>query len=493
MSFTPQVVTGSSADGEYIYYNATVVNNTVTTDQRAEDPELVFQDTRQNPILKDSSKYVLSVDGFTLDGPQKNFPLWIPQIQPGTDIDLTIYTVTFGVFLQGLTGGGAPNPAGGIQNGTWVQATIPLTWIPENYLKRTAPIPTTAFPRQQETSYYFGYSYDHFVNLLNNALSAAWRDVIQKTKSIGAWTAAGAGTQCPFFEFNPETGLFALCQDAQTSFLPFGTPARGPTEVYSVGQGISDALCPFTPFGPSTAANYITGEFSYVGMNANLEGLMTNFDTFYYGYRNGVLLNTAGGMAQGYSYTETQSQAVAPSAVVWSALSTVYLPEFFFNTIPNPSRPDSVFVLPPPYASPTNAVTPTYIRDIQNYVSTGSLWSPIASLVLVTGTLPVRFEYNAAPVDLGNSNVGGTTASTGASQRVLLEVPINALTADMWRGFIDYKPLVPLFSSLDPVHDGITNLDVRLCWRSRLTNSLIPVKMYNSSNFTLRLRFVRRA
>jgi hypothetical protein len=499
MSFVPQVITGASADGDYVYYNATVVNNSVTLDQRKDDPELVFQDTRQKPIVKDSSKYCVSVDSFTLNGPQKNFPLYIPQIVPGTDIDLTIYSITFGVYLQN-TSGGTPDPTGGVQSGTWVQATIPITWIPENYLSRTAPVPTTAFPRQQETPYYYGYSYDHFVNILNNALTAAWRDVIFQTTQISAYgggggpTYPGANTKCPFFEFNPETGLFALCQDAQTSFLPFGTVARTASQVYNANQGVSDQLAPFTPFGPSTTANYITGEFSYVGMNGNLEGLLSNFDTFYYGFRNGSIRDgTTGAFATGYSYTETTSQAIAPSAVTWSGPGLVLLPEFFFNTVPVPSRPGSIFVLPPPYSDPTNAVTPTYIRDIQNSISTGTLWSPIASLVLVTSTLPVRFENNASPVELGQGNVGGTTQTSGATQKVLLETPMNCLTADMWRGFLDYKPLVPLFSSLDPVQDGITAVDVRVCWRSRLTNSLIPVKMYNSSNFTIRLRFVKKA
>lgn len=583
MSFTPQVITGTSADGEYIYYNATVVNNSVSTDQRLLDPELVFQDTRQNPIIRDSSKYVMSVDGFKLDGPQKNFPLWIPQIQPGVnlplslrvtatsgtglvqtyttstahgavagdyvtitgasptagynavvaqisatptpttfeiagpengpsstavvtflgstrgtvpDVDVSIYTVTFAVFLQGLTGG-VPDPTSGIQNGTWVSCTVPLSWIPENYLRNTAPRPRTATPRQEETSYYYGYSYDHFVNLLNNALSTAWRDVIYKATQV--WGALGTpvgapGTVCPFFEYDPTTGLFALCQDAQTSYLPYGTPARSDTQVYSASQGVSDALCPFTEFGPSTAAGYQVGEFSYVGMNSNLEGLMTNFDTFYYGYNNGIIRNTSGGIAQGYSYTENNSTAFPPATVDPLFTSgTVYLPEFYFNVVPQPSQPDSVFVLGPPYKDPTNAATPVYIRDIQNYKSTGSLWSPIASIVLVTGTLPVRFEYTASPVELGTGNVGGTTATSGASQRVLLEVALDELTADGWRGALNYKPQVPLFSALDPVHDGITNLDVRVCWRSRLTNSLIPVKMYNSSNFTMRLRFVRKS
>lgn len=560
MSFTPSVITGSSAEGDYVYYNATVVNNNVTTAQRILDPELVFQDTRQNPIIKDSSKYVMSVDGFKLDGPQKNLPLWIPQIQPGVflrfsrsitatsgdgtlqtyttstnhgvlpgtvvtitgasptagyneptavvvttptpttftvagtetgasstallyyasptpDVDVTIYTVTFGIRLSGTAG-------------TLVQATIPIAWIPENYLAITSPRPTTAFPRQEETSYYYGYTYDHFTNLLNNALSMAWRDVIYKAKTVWAAldTPVGApGTTCPFFEFNPVTGLFSLCQDAQTSFLPFGTPPRTDSQVYSASQGISDALAPFTNFGASTAAGYQTMEFSYVGMNANLEGLITNFDTFYYGYDAQVASTT------GYQFEETRSTALAPTGVPWDGPQTVYYPEFFFNTIPVPASPDSVFVLGPPYKDPTNAVTPVYVRDTQNYKSTGTLWSPVASLVLVTNTLPVRFEYNASPVELGSGNVGGTSQTSGASQKVMLEVALDELTADGYRGAITYKPQVPLFSALDPVHDGIQNLDVRVMWRSRLTNSLIPLKMYNSSSFTLRLRFVKKS
>lgn len=575
MSFTPHVVTGSSADGEYIYYNATVVNNKVQTDQRSLDPELVFQDTRITPILKDSSKYVVSVDGFTMNGPQKNFPLYIPQIQPGVflrnprtitatsgdgilqtyttsfnhgvvpgtvvtvtgctptvgyntpsaivvttptpttftiagtevgasstgqlyyasttpDVDVTIYTITFGIYLQTLNTATPPTPTSTTspRAGTLVQATVPIAWIPENYLRATAPQPTTAFPRQAETPYYYGYSYDHFVNILNNALSTAWRDVIYKaTLEWGALAVpVGApGTTCPFFEFNAQTGLFSLCQDAQTSYLPFGTVARTASQVYDRGAGISDALAPFTNFGPSTTANYRTGEFSYVGMNSNLEGLMTNFDTFYYGYE------AFRATTSGFDFTESRSTALPPDSVPWNGPQTVYYPEFVFNTIPHPSSPESVFVLQAPYSDPTNAVTPVYIRDTQNYISTGSLWSPIASLVLVTNTLPVRFEANASALDLGTSSVGGTTQSSGASQKVLLETPFNCLTADMWRGFLDYKPLVPLFSSLDPVHDGIQNIDVRLMWRSRLTNSLIPVKMYNSSSFTLRLRFVRKS
>ena len=110
----------------------------------------------------------------------------------------------------------------------------------------------------------------------------------------------------------------------------------------------------------------------------------------------------------------------------------------------------------------------------------------------MTSQIPVRFEANASPVFVGNSNAGGQNQASGASQKVLLETPIDAVTADLWKGFIQYKPLTPIFSALDPCQDGLTNLDVGFFWRNRLTNSLIPIQNVNSGSVSFRLRFVKK-
>jgi hypothetical protein len=81
---------------------------------------------------------------------------------------------------------------------------------------------------------------------------------------------------------------------------------------------------------------------------------------------------------------------------------------------------------------------------------------------------------------------------SGASQKVLLETPIDAVTADLWRGFILYKPLTPIFSAMDPSEGGLMNIDLRLMWRNRLTNELVPISVYNSGTVSFRLRFVRK-
>jgi hypothetical protein len=95
MSFSKQIVTGSSADGDYVYYNATIVNNTVVTTQTTDDPECGFEDNRIQPLLRDASQYVVSVDNFVLNGATKELPIFIPQILPNPlDVSVTGATVS---------------------------------------------------------------------------------------------------------------------------------------------------------------------------------------------------------------------------------------------------------------------------------------------------------------------------------------------------------------------------------------------------------------
>jgi len=228
-------------------------------------------------------------------------------------------------------------------------------------------------------------------------------------------------------------------------------------------------------------------------MNSNLEGLMTNFDAVYYSANSSILGTT------GFYYAPLSGSVVAPSTIsngtgtgnwiVASSTSPVYYPENIINVIPD-ARTDCIFTLPQIWAVAT-AASVYYIRETQDYISTGSLWSPIASFVLGTSQIPVRKEVMANPVSLGGSSLGGTT-SGGASQKVLLEVPIDGVTADIWRGNVLYKPLTPIFSAMDSTQDGLQVIDINLGWRNRLTNQVIPCLLYNSGSVTYRLRFVRK-
>lgn len=83
-----QYVGGSDADPDYVYYNADIVNNTTDDETAAgdaiQDPNIVFNETRDYPIIKDISNYNFSIVRFTMNGANLDLPLFIPSIREGT-------------------------------------------------------------------------------------------------------------------------------------------------------------------------------------------------------------------------------------------------------------------------------------------------------------------------------------------------------------------------------------------------------------------------
>jgi len=139
---------------------------------------------------------------------------------------------------------------------------------------------------------------------------------------------------------------------------------------------------------------------------------------------------------------------------------------------------------------PSSTSGSQYVILTQDYESTSSLWSPIASIVVGTQFITVRGEYSGTPITIGTGNLGGN-ASAGSFQQVLLETPIDVLPQESWRGLINYSPKVETLSSLGLSKEEVKNLDVKLYWRNRLTNSLIPLTLYNSGSANIRLLFKR--
>jgi len=91
-------VGGTDMDPDYVYYNADIVNNTTddqtSTGDAIQDPNIVFNETRDFPILNDISKYNFSIVRFTMNGANLDLPLFIPSIRQGTgqvNVNLTTY------------------------------------------------------------------------------------------------------------------------------------------------------------------------------------------------------------------------------------------------------------------------------------------------------------------------------------------------------------------------------------------------------------------
>jgi len=512
--------------------------------QQIEDyiEQFVHQDARENPLVPDASLYEVSVQNFTLNGAPKTLPLFIPQINPpivdvqqaGVTAVVTDSTTrsnttdpplfykkiqynypnsfavgniilvvsgfteqalniaepqpivacnatSFSVIYYGNTAiaNGTYTPPGDVtlsykspteinttiysvtfscgnaSTGDYYSQTIPIIWVPENQAPYTT-VPTTALPTQIDSDYYYCYTYTHWVQLVNTALRLAW--------SL-AGGGVSFGTQCPWFEFDPTTGLFNINQDSKTSMTPIGTNIPAP---YNVA---------YTPAGL-----YTNGEYSFVGMNTCLESLLSNFNSTYFAYGQYWLNSIPNGfLPEVVIDMGLPRDLLTGNATTNSAVGTA------LRTEPK----TSIFLLANPFNyTPLN--DSVYVRMTQDFISTGGIWSPIASFVLGTSQVPVRNEAGANPITFGAANIGGNTSSSGTFQKVLVEAPINALTADLYKGFILYEPRVITYSSLDPSHDGINNVDISLYWRNRLTNSLIPVRLPNQGSVSFRLLFKRR-
>jgi hypothetical protein len=442
MSFSSIKIEGRQATPDRVYYNGTIINNSKDTTIQADDPEIRFQDTRQVPIIADASNYEVSVENFSLNGATKNFPLLIPIIaDPSTNVDETVYTVSFGVYT-GTTGD------------VHKIVTVPLIWVTENNAKFTEK--PALGPIQLETDYYYCYSYTHWISIVNTALRTAWQTAKTDEPTIG--------TQCPWFEFDETTGLFSINQDSKTCMTPVGTALSQPYNV---------------TYAPT--ATYLDGEYSFVGMNTNLENLLTNFCSIYYSVNQPWNLTS-----------EILPEIVIDMGLPRNLLDNTILDEntqvgISLRTVPK----TSIFLLANPfdYTPITSAV---FVRLVQDFASTGTMWSPVASFVLATTQIPVRNEQMANPIILGQANIGDQQASSGSFQKVLIETPINALTADIWKGWVLYEPLIPKYSALDPSHDGIQNIDINIYWRNRLTNALIPVRLPNQGSVSFRLMFKKR-
>ena len=519
MSFSSVKVYGEKASPSKVYYNATVINNVTRTDQETDDPYIVYADTRQTPIVIDVSKYDVSVENFVINGATKNLPVFIHQIAPiiqlaitsfysddgltaryYIDGDLNSLGITEGDYIQSMSGLSDPTfnfstpheiliigSAGaymevnfapgmmtpitisdgtailtnyrnidytiytitmGIFDGTnYHTSTQPIIWETENITPYTV-IPTQVSP-QLETDYYYCYTYTHWITLVNKALKYAWYAAGGNSMNIG--------TKCPFFTFDARSGLFTLCQDANTSMTPYNVIPQPIPPPYNV---------------TSTEAGYTDGEYSFVGMNSNLEGLLSNWSTTFYGANNKL----------------------------WAEQPGVYLPELVFNFgliglgnaalgVCNPIGilQNNTQFLVNPFTNENLATS--FICVAQDFVSTGTLWSPVSSIVITTTKIPVRNEFVSLPVSLGSQNIGTQNHASSAFQKVLIETPINAVTSDIWRGFVNYQPLTPTYSSMEDSKVALYELDFYVFWRNRLTGALIPLKLYNSGTFSIRLLF----
>ena len=323
-------------------------------------------------------------------------------------------------------------------------ATPTTAWpVPTQSGFWTPTSPELGTSQDLSTKYYYVFTYSHFLGLINAQLLTAWTAFITQL-SLSSATYAEA----PQFVWNPTTGLFSI--EYPKYFLP-----------------------------PSSQTATTPPQF-FLFMNANMEGLFSNFDN--------IFLNSTNPTAAQFPLPYPVSGGITlPSG--FANVMSVYLSPLGENLKSPVSSSD---------ASTAGVVIPfgTFwaIVMTQDYSSTSTLWSPIDAIVFATALLPVQNEQNAPPMRFGAKNVGNSSATApSAFAPILTDVSLD-LQADptAYRQFINYVPTAEYRMSDFTTKTDIRSIDVSVFWRNRLDNSLYPMTMYNLASVSFKMMFRKK-
>ena len=243
-----------SNDPDFIYYNATIVNNNIANSDpngfngvgNYDDPQVVFNDMRQQPIMQNPSDYNMSVIRFDLAGATKSLPLFIPRIVPNqNNIDLTVYNV----FVRCIRTTDQPPPADTDFNFD----TQPVIWQTESDTANNLP-PSPVVNQSLSSDYYYCNSYQHWADCVNTAVTTAYNAVLGQLALVSTVPAELTNSPPPRLFWNPTDKLFSWSFDAR-----FWGPNHTNT---------------------SLMFNSIDTNFEFdVGLDCNLETLLTNFNS----------------------------------------------------------------------------------------------------------------------------------------------------------------------------------------------------------------------
>ena len=456
------LVPNSKSDPDNIYYTASIINNNTSTNGTDQDPIARFVETRDTPIVKDANDYEVSVLKVSINGGGKTLPILIPQIQVGNAVNNTIYSVVLNAVVYTTGGSGDTNSLVYVTSGETF-----LQWISELFDNGTQ-VPTTAQPTQVDTPYYYVYSYNHWVVIINNALQTAYTALLANINAIPGITGYVMGNRCPTVEFDENTRKFSFYMD--TTNTAWGNTEGPPTYFYLGDPGNSTS----TPVSPTATNVFPTVtqplEFLYVGYNLNFEGLLTNFDTQFFG--------------------QNQVPWYFGYPVVNASTQQLFVPE---NTliVRNKTGTNIQNVVDPATGQPFSPTPMLNYVITQDFESVGTLWSPVGAIVLTTQLLPLRNEFTSSPVTLGTGNL--QAQGSAAFQTVLLDFSEDFMYADQFRGLLTFNPtaeFIPI--SMTQSHQEVKSMDFVISWRNRLTNQLVPLRIYNSSSISVRLLFRRK-
>ena len=409
---------------DHVYYDVLISN--YNSSSGAPIP-IYFNENRTNPIIANTGQYEMSIVRFSVD--TSDLPLFIPVIKPQqSDINKTNYIITMSIDPSGNT------------TGIPYFATVNVSWITQD---NSAPIPPP--PSQTSTglqsifgTYYYCYSYQHFVSLVTNALVLCFTN-LKSALSVAGFTDL-AGITPPIMSWDTTTD----------------------TAVLSVPQKNSYGF----PCFDARYVNAVTGQ-----LVDNIHGVKLYFNTPLY-----QLYNSFPSQFGGLTKTVTGLYYTGTGNASGTATGCNYL----LNVVDNGGQ-NQIYI--------PNITTPQviYLQFFQEY-STITNWTPVSSIVFVSNTLPIVSNQLANPAIYNESILLTGNGNNAQFAQIITDIE----SADQsYKPTLLYNPTAEYRMISMTGNRPLTNVDVSVFWRSKLGN-LTQLNLLSGGSCTLKVLFRKR-
>jgi len=132
-----------------------------------------------------------------------------------------------------------------------------------------------------------------------------------------------------------------------------------------------------------------------------------------------------------------------------------------------------------------------YIKVEQEKYSVGTFWSPISSIVFTTN-MPIISEGVAPPLVYGGNNINTSVGSNTNFENIITDIALSTDDAYDYKQFVSYVPNEYRYINLENSQTPLNSLSIKVFWKSRLTSQLIPLKLSNLSNISMKFLFTKK-
>jgi len=455
MSYRPKIELSNVPNiPDNVYYDVLISNFNSTTGNPI---PIYFNENRTNPIIQSTGEYDMSIIRFQVDTP--DLPSFIPVIKPFTTLNnLTNYVITLTIKPEF-------RPNGSTANTTTYISQANVIWVTQDSSAPIPPPPSSNGGYQSNVGdYYYCYSYQHFVSLVQAALVRAF-NYLKTTLSADGYTTGQEliGLLPPIFSW-----------DSTTNCAVISTPQY---------KANNTSFAFETRYLDGTTGNRVdnvNGVKMY--FNSPLFQLFTSFNADFKGQNNSI---TTTAINQGYYQNPAGYNSITlPSATTLTGLNyeIIILNQGGTNQIITPTIYPALYPTTPIGTSTTNNL---FIQTFQEY-STTINWTPVESIVFVSNTIPIVSNQLASPLIFNENQI-----VTGEGNNAKFAQIITDIVSTNYKPNVLYQPTAEYRMIGMSGNRPLTNVDISVFWRNRL-GQLIPLNLLSGGSCSVKFLFRKK-